>query len=233
MLTPLAVCEEGGLVQQAAGEDSAAAEQIFTAHRTTVHRIALGILHNREDAEDAVQDAIYRAYARLRSFEGRSSFSTWLSRIVINSALMIRRRRRGRPETSLEEILGGKSERLQRWIVDGGPNPEEICRATEITGIVAEEIRQLPTRLREAIQLYDIDGLSTATSSQILGIPNSTFKSRVLRARQKLANRLQESLLTPTGRSPEAVPEIPPSEIVLSSQIRPNGFPAFGDASCQ
>jgi RNA polymerase sigma-70 factor (ECF subfamily) len=207
--------EEWALIQKAIGGDSRANEQIFSPHTTRLHRIALSILRNKEDAEDAVQDALCSAYARLRSFEGRSSFSTWLTRIVINSALMIRRRRKGRAETSLEESFDGKTERLGHGIVDAGPNPEEICRITEIHRIVAEGIRQLPPRLREAIQLVELDGLSPADSSQVLGIRQNTFKSRISRARQKIAHRLQQSFQTPPRTLPQAAGEIPSSERVL------------------
>ena len=91
-----------------------------------LHRIAFRILHNKEDPEDAVQDSLCRAYAKLQSFQGRASFSTWLTCIAINSALMVRRRRNGRPETPLEEILDARPGRLQREIVDEVFNPEQI-----------------------------------------------------------------------------------------------------------
>ena len=227
------VREEWALVQQAIGGDSRAKEQIFTAHTTMLLRIAFSISGNKEDAEDAVQDAFCKAYARLRSFQGRSSFSTWLTRIVINSALMIRRRKNGRPEASLDEILDSQPERVPRGIVDAGPNPEEICRITEIHGLVAKQIHQLPPRLREALQLCHVDGLSTADSSQAFGIRKSAFKSRISRARQKLANGLQQSLQTPTSRLPQGPADISSSEIAFSWQSRPYHSPVFGDAKCQ
>ncbi len=224
--------EEWALVQQATAGDSRSKEQIFTSHTSMLHRIALSILGNNEDAEDAVQDALCRAYTRLRSFEGRSTFSTWLTRIVINSALMSRRRRNSRLETSLEEIFNGQSE---RWspITDVWPNPEEIYRINEIHGILAEQIRQLPPHLREALQLSDLDGLSTADSSQVLGIRQSTFKSRISRARQKLAKRLQQSFQMPKSTLPQGTTEISSSEIVFSSQSRTNQSPALGRTTCQ
>jgi RNA polymerase sigma-70 factor (ECF subfamily) len=221
------------LVQEALRGDSHVQEQMFVPHIRRLQRTALGILRNKEDAEDAVQDALCRAYIRLQSFQGKSSFATWLTRIVINSALMIRRRRNGRQAFSLEEIVEGNSERPQLQIVDAGPNPEQICRITEVHGLLEEEMRQLPPRLREAIRLCDLEGHSTAASSQILGIRNSAFKSRILRARQKLAKRLRDSLLTSASLSPESIPEIAQSEMVLSWQTGAIDSPVFGDASCQ
>ena len=201
-------------------------------HTTILYRIALSILRNREDAEDAVQDALWRAYAKLRSFQGRSTFSTWLNRIVINSALMIRRRRNARPEASLQALLDGWPERLQHQIVDAGPNPEDIRRIAEIHDIVAEHIRQLPPRLREALQLCDLDGLSTEDSSHVLGIRQGAFKSRVARARQRLANGLQQSFRTPTSRLPRVAAQIPSSEIVRSSRSQINP-PNLRSAACE
>jgi len=233
MVAAPAFRDEWFLVQQAIGGDSRVQEHIFAPHIGRLQRVALGILHNKEDAEDAVQDALCCAYSKLQSFQGRSTFSTWLNRIVINSALMIRRRRNGRPEDSLEKAFDGRSEPLQLDIADAGPDPEEIFRIAEIQGIVTEQVRQLPPRLREALLLRDLEGLSAAASSQILGIRNSAFKSRVLRARRKLANRLRESFLAPTSRSSETVAEIPSAKIVLSSQRQANASPVFADPSCQ
>jgi RNA polymerase sigma-70 factor, ECF subfamily len=188
------------LIQQAMAGDSRAQEQVFACDTAMLRRKAFTILRNKEDAEDAVQEALCNAFERLRSFQGRASFSTWLTRIVINSALIIRRRRNGRPEASLDEILDSQPERLGNGIVDRGPGPEEICRIVEFNGIVDEQIRRLRPGLRAALQLGDFDGLSAAESSQALGIRKSAFKSRISRARQKVANALRESLGTPIGR---------------------------------
>jgi RNA polymerase sigma-70 factor, ECF subfamily len=192
--------KQWGLVQQAMDGDSRAQEHVFACDTAMLRRKAFTILRNTEDAEDAVQDALCKAFERLRFFQGRSSFSTWLTRIVINSALMIRRRRTGRPETSLDEILDSQPERLRRGIVDAGPSPEEVCRIAEINGIVDEQIQRLRPALRAALQLGDFYGLSAAESSQALGIRKSAFKSRICRARQKVANALRESLGTPISR---------------------------------
>jgi RNA polymerase sigma-70 factor (ECF subfamily) len=186
--------EEWALIQQAIDGDSAAAEQIFGCHATMLYRIAFRILHNKEDAEDAVQDSFGKAYAKLQSFQGRASFSTWLTRIVINSALMVRRRRNGRPETPLEEILDARPHRLQREIVDAAFNPEQICSGTEIHQLLEKQLSQLPTGLRAAFQLRELDGLSASDSCRVLGIRKNAFKSRISRARHKLRRALQKSL---------------------------------------
>jgi RNA polymerase sigma-70 factor, ECF subfamily len=186
--------EEWAFLQQAIDGDSAAAEQIFGCHTATLHRIAFRILRNKEDAEDAVQDSLCKAYAKLQSFQGRASFSTWLTRIVINSALMVRRKRNGRPESSLDEILYAQPQQLQREIVDAALDPEQICSETEIHQLLEEQLRQLAPGLRAAFQLREIDGLSSSESCRVLDIHKNAFKSRISRARQKLGRALQKSL---------------------------------------
>jgi RNA polymerase sigma-70 factor (ECF subfamily) len=152
------------------------------------------VLHNKEDAEDALQDGMCRAYTSLRSFQGRSSFSTWLTRIVVNSALMTRRRKSAHPEVSLEEILDSHAERLPQGFVDAPSDPEKICTAIEVNALVEEHARQLSPLLEAAFRLRAINGLSVTESSQALGVPANTFKSRFLRAQRKLACGLQQSL---------------------------------------
>jgi len=191
--------DELALVQRAVEGNSRAQEQIFASHSARLRRIAIAILRNKEDAEDAVQDGLCRAYARLRTFEGRSSFSTWLTRIVINSSLVIRRRRSGRIESSLDEILEGRPERVQREIVDAKPNPEEICATIEIRALIEKQISQLPSGLRTALQLYYLEGQSAVHSMQALGIRKSAFKARISRARQKVAIGVRQSFQPPTN----------------------------------
>src|SRR6202162_3313039 len=154
--------EERAYIQRTIDGDSTAAQQIFGRHTAMLHRIAFRILRNKEDAEDAVQDSLCKAYAKLQSFQGRASFSTWLTRIVINSALMVRRQRNGRTESSLDEILYARPQQLQREIVDAALDPEQICSATEIHQLLEKQLPQLPTGLRAAFQLREIDGLSAS-----------------------------------------------------------------------
>jgi RNA polymerase sigma-70 factor, ECF subfamily len=186
------------VVQQAIAGNAFAQERLFAHHSDRLYRTAFSVLRNKEDAEDAVQDGLCKAHTSLRSFRGQSSFSTWLTRIVINSALMTRRRRAGRPEASLDEILEGQP---RKFPVDARPDPEKICAAIEITALVEGHTSQLPPLLRAAFRLRARSGFSTRESSRALGITTGAFKARISRARRKLAQGLQRSLETKTARS--------------------------------
>lgn len=185
--------KDWAMVQQVIAGDADVGEHLFARHTRKLHRIAFSLLQNREDAEDAVQNGLCKAYASLSSFQGRSSFSTWLTRIVINAALMIRRSRTAHPEASLDEILDAQPEKLPRGMFEKRRDPEKLCAANETRAIIEKHIRELPPRLQTAFRLSAIDGLSGAESSAALGVPATALKSRILRARRKLAHRLEQS----------------------------------------
>jgi RNA polymerase sigma-70 factor (ECF subfamily) len=190
--------EDWALVQQAIAGDQVSLDKLFTAHATRLYRTAFRVLRNKEDAEDAVQDGLCSAYTKLRLFRGQSAFSTWLTRIVINSALMIRRRKTGgRTEVSLDEILENQPGRVVPGTVDLQPDPEEICRVTQLNELLKEAIQKLPAAVQRAFELREVEGLSAAESMQALGIRKNAFKSRILRARRRLAAALQHSLQAP------------------------------------
>jgi RNA polymerase sigma-70 factor (ECF subfamily) len=182
------------VVQQAIAGNADAQEHLFSRQTSKLYHIAFTLLRNKEDAEDAVQDGLCKAYAKLGSFEGRSSFSTWLARIVINSALMIRRSKSVHPEASLDEILDGQPERLLHGIVDARPDPEKTRSAIEINGLVEKHVRQLPPALQAAFRLRAMNGLSVTESSQALNISPRALKSRISRARRRLVYLLRQSL---------------------------------------
>jgi len=195
-IAPPDIGKEWAVVQQAIAGNSDARENLFARHTGMLYRTAFAVLRNKEDAEDAVQDGLSKAFTSLHSFRGRSSFSTWLTRIVINAALMIRRRNSAHPEGSLDEILDDEPRQLPHGIVDARPDPEKICAAIEMGKLVEEHVGQLSPRLQSAFRLRAITGLSTKESSHALSIPASVFKSRLFRARRRLAQGLQRSLAT-------------------------------------
>jgi len=196
----VALCEEGSewaVVQRAIAGSASAQEQLFAHHTDRLYRIAFSVLRNKEEAEDALQDGLCRAYTSLRCFRGQSAFSTWLTRIVINSALMIRRRRDVRPEASLDELLDNRPQGFP-GVVDGRPDPEKIYVANEIRTLVEASACQLAPRLRVAFRFRAESGFSVRESSEALGIATGAFKSRICRARRKLALGLRASLETKT-----------------------------------
>ncbi len=183
---PPVMGKEWALVQQAIAGNAEAQEHLFASHAGRLYQAAFALLHNREDAEDALQDAMCKAFTSLRSFQGRSSFSTWLTRIVVNSALMTRRRKSAHPEDSLDEILHSQPERLPQGAVHAQLDPENACAAIEFHVLVEEHLRQLSPALQTAFRLRAMNGLSSTESSQALGIRENAFRSRFLRARRKL-----------------------------------------------
>jgi RNA polymerase sigma-70 factor (ECF subfamily) len=190
----LAICNERALVQQAVAGDAKALELLFAPNMCRLHRVALAILRNKEDAEDALQNGLCNAYTCLRSFQGRSTFSTWLTPIVMNSALTTLRLRRSHPEFSLDEILEDRPEWVAHTAADNRPNPEQIYALVELNALFEEEIRRLPPSQQTAFRCFALKGLSIRESCQALGTGAGTFKSRVFRTRRKLAHRLQHSL---------------------------------------
>ena len=198
---PATAAEDLALIQRAVAGESEAQTRLFTTHTPQLYRIALNVLRNKEDAEDAVQDTWHRAYSRLHTFEGRSSISTWLTRIAINSALMIRRRNKRLFEISLHETPD-KEEGSLPHPVDDGPTPEESCRHAELRHLLTQQINQLPSLIRTAFLLRHVDELTTRESIKLLGISNSALKSRLQRARRRLGQNLLRLLRDDQQQNP-------------------------------
>jgi RNA polymerase sigma-70 factor (ECF subfamily) len=178
------------LLKQALEGDGEALDKLLASHRLRLYQQALRILGNPQDAEDAVQEALFHAACHLHQFEGRSQFSTWLRRIVINSALMVRRSSRYHRETRLEDWLANDEGQIPLEIADIRPDPEQVCSSSEIAALINEELTLLPPTLRSAFQLRYIEGLSCVEAGRSLGIGVAAMKSRVSRARQRLAANL-------------------------------------------
>jgi RNA polymerase sigma-70 factor (ECF subfamily) len=189
--------DDWDLIRQAVVGNPEAQERLFKTHTPRLYRTAFAILRNKEDAEDTVQESWCRAYANLRSFEGRAAFSTWLTRIAINSALLHRRKKSNRVEASLNDILDTQSESLFDGTVATPPNPEQIYVKSELDALVEDQIRELPSRIQAAFRLRDIEEFSTTEAARVLGIRETALKSRVSRARTKVACGLRKRLAVP------------------------------------
>jgi RNA polymerase sigma factor (sigma-70 family) len=143
------------------------------------------VTKNREDAEDALQDSMLRAFQHLRQFDGRSSFATWFTRIGINSALMILRRKRIRPETPMD--VTAEEESWRHWQISGyATDPEKHYAARERSRHLKLAICQLPGSLRAVIEQGQMKGHSTKQIADRMGISVPATKSRLARARVAL-----------------------------------------------
>jgi RNA polymerase sigma-70 factor, ECF subfamily len=182
--------EELALVLAAKEGDITAFEQLIKKYDRNVFRIAQHITQNREDAEDVVQDAFLKAYQNLKQFQGNSKFYTWLVRIAVNEALMKLRKRKTSKTVSMDEDVETEDGSVPREVADWSPNPEQLFRQAELSDILAKTIQGLPTGFRTVFVLRDVEGLSTEETAETLGLSVPAVKSRLLRARLQLRERL-------------------------------------------
>ncbi len=181
---------EEQLIERGLNGDARALDVLFARNTRTLYQTALRVLGNPEDAEEALQEGLLSAYRNLPRFEGRSQFSTWLTRIVINAALMRRRSKRARPAVSLDERTPDGELPLAERFADESPNPEQLYAGTELGARVNKNLAQISPLLRTAFWLREIEGLSAEEAAQVLGVSRNTLKARLWRARQELAARL-------------------------------------------
>ena len=184
------VSDELTLVQAAKSGDVSAFEELVRRYDRNVFRIAQHITQNREDAEDVVQDAFLKAYSNLAQFQGQSKFYTWLVRIAVNEALMKLSRRRPERTVSLDEEVKTEEDSLPREVADWSPNPEQQYSQAELREILSKTIQGLPPGFRTVFVLRDVEGLSTEETADALDLSIPAVKSRLLRARLQLRERL-------------------------------------------
>lgn len=186
--------DESALVAAAKAGDISAFETLVGRYERKIFRLAQNITQNREDAEDAMQESFLKAYEHLGEFQGNSRFYTWLVRIAVNQALMKLRRRRPNV-VSLDQEIDTGEDMMPREVEDWGPSPEERYGQTELSGILGKVIGELDPPFRIVFQLRDIEELSTEETAEALGLSVPAVKSRLLRARLKLREKLNLSLI--------------------------------------
>jgi RNA polymerase sigma-70 factor, ECF subfamily len=189
MVAPVAADEV--LVAAAKLGDHHAFVELWTRHSNVAFKTAYRIVGNRDDAEDVLQDAWMKAYVHLSSFDGRAKFSTWLTRISINSALMTIRRRRSCPEASME-ITDGETW-VQYEIADGKKSIEELYALHETVEHLRLAICRLQPNLRNVAEIYRSDDRTLKEIAELAGISVAATKSRLLRARKVLADHLVQN----------------------------------------
>ena len=187
---------EEQLVRDALRGNQQSLDQLFGRYSRALYPTALKLMGNPEDAEDALQDGLLSAFRNLRRFEGRSQFSTWLTRIVINAALMRLRSKRAHPAASIdaEPNVDADEPSPAERLADQSPTPEEIYAQKEVREIFERNLEGLSPTLRSAIVLRDVEGLSTEEAAETLGVPEGTLKSQLHRARVQLATLLRDTL---------------------------------------
>ena len=194
-----AATDELALVQAAKRGDVSAFEQLVKRYDRNIFRIAQHITQNREDAEDVVQDAFLKAYENLEQFQGNSKFYTWLVRIAVNESLMKLRRRRSDRTVSLDEDIETEEDTMPREVADWSPNPEQLYKQGELKDILRKTIQGLPASFRTVFVLRDVEGLSTEETAEALDLSIPAVKSRLLRARLQLRERLSKYFRKPKG----------------------------------
>ena len=170
------------------GEHRAFSE-LWNRHSNKVFSTAYRITRNRQDAEDALQESFLKAFVHLKDFEGRSTFFSWVTRIAINSALVILRRQRTHPEISIDRPVDGESWQPSE-MADWRSTAEEHYAKRERVGHLKRAIRRLRPELRKVIEIQHIHDCSVREISEIAGISVAATKSRLLRARKMLRRSL-------------------------------------------
>jgi RNA polymerase sigma-70 factor (ECF subfamily) len=181
---------EAALVRASRRGNNQAIETLFRRYQRQLLGTARRILGNVEDAEDALQEGLLSAYRNVAHFEGRSKFSTWLTRIVVNAALMQRRRATVLRVTSLDDTPTESQIPISERVRDDDPNPEELFAHTELREMIQTNVGQLSSPLFTAFVLCGIEEHSQEEAARRLGITVTAMKARMYRARYKLAETL-------------------------------------------
>jgi RNA polymerase sigma-70 factor (ECF subfamily) len=194
------------LAQCCAGGDDEAVRHLVSSNNQRLFRAAWSILKNRSEAEDALQSCYSKALSAIGTFEGRSSLTTWLTRIAINEALARRRaqeRRRRHLEAEGVQVLETYREQLAKGSY--APSPEAEAAREQLRAILERAIGDLPENFRTVFVLHEIEGVSVEDAAEALAIPTGTVKTRLMRARRKLQQALAPEVRTAlTGTFPFA-----------------------------
>src|SRR2546429_4225117 len=177
------------LVHASKSGDVAAFEQLVKKYDRKLLRIAQSVTHNREDSQDAVQEAFLKAYQNLAEFRADSQFSTWLIRITLNQSLMKLRKQRAARVVSLDEDFQADGDILPMEVTDWAPNPEQLYRTTELRNILSKTLKELSPILQTVFVLRDIEGLSIDETAEVSNLSHAAVKARLWRVRVPLCAR--------------------------------------------
>jgi RNA polymerase sigma-70 factor, ECF subfamily len=187
---PLTGLEESELVALAREGDARSFSELVRRYEGKIFRLAQHVTQNREDAEDVLQETFLKAYEHLDQFQGNSKFYTWIVRIAVNQALMKLRRRKTDRTVSIDEQIDTGDDTIVREIAAWDEDPEARYGREELSRILNEAVQSLEPPYRSVFVLRDIDDLSTEETAEALGLSVPAVKSRLLRARLQLREKL-------------------------------------------
>ena len=182
--------DDAALVARAQAGDQEAFAALVNEYSRKIYRLAKNITQNDEDAEDVLQESFLKAYEHLAGFQGNSKFYTWIVRIAVNQSLMKLRKRKGDRFISLDEPVETGEDMVKREIAVWEDNPEQRYSRDEMQAILNEAVDSLKPDFRTVFTLRDIEELSTEETAEALGISVPAVKSRLLRARLALREKL-------------------------------------------
>jgi len=186
----LASIDESQLVAQSRDGDTTAFNELVRRYERKIFRLAQHITQNREDAEDVLQETFLKAYEHLDQFKGDAKFYTWIVRIAVNQALMKLRRRKTDKSVSIDETIDTGEDTVTREIAAWDEDPEQRFSREELGGILDTAVDSLEPLYRSVFVLRDIEELSTEETAEALGLSIPAVKSRLLRARLQLREKL-------------------------------------------
>jgi RNA polymerase sigma-70 factor, ECF subfamily len=205
-LSPAA--DDAALVLASKAGDIAAFDQLVTRYNRKLLRIAQHITHNFDDAQDAVQETFLKAFQKLGEFRGDSKFSTWLFRIAVNQSLMGLRKQRTKQRAGAEFPINADEEgRLPIDFSDWRPNPEEMYKTSELRGLLTTALQELRPTLRVVFVLHDVEGHTLRETAEALDLTLAAVKTRSLRARLQLRERLSAYFKSEMSGKAKAAPE--------------------------
>ena len=179
---------------------SVAFGELFNRYRRRIFHLAQRIMRNHEDAEDVVQEAFQLAFVHLGDFKGGSRFSTWLSRIAINAALMKLRKKARKAETSIDEHSESDDMSFRDAVTDSAPNPEQDCLRQERSRMLREALAELRPNARRVLELYELEGRSMKEIAAGMGISVAAVKARIFHARPKMRRELDQYFIKRADR---------------------------------
>ena len=185
------------LVVAAKNGDEQAFETLFKRHRQKILRVVLRYAHVREDAEDIVQQSFQKAFVYLHKFEGKSSFSTWLTRIAINESLMLLRHGRALREVSVDDHSEAEGNAASLEIPDSRQDPEASYLQRERARVLLSALKDLRPRMRRVLELRELAEFSMEQTAEQMGLSVGAVKARIFHGRRKLRERLRRYMTSP------------------------------------